>query len=110
MIESAEMQSGSLCETSLPGAPLESIVRTEDLRSRPSRAPAYENENSALVELCSALADSPRTILQTLADKVLEVLRADSAGLSLLTADEQRFYWAATAGEWEGAHRRRNAA
>ena len=50
--------------------------------------------------LASALADSPGTILQTLADKVLEVLHADSAGLSLLTKDEKRFYWAAIAGAW----------
>src|SRR5262249_8259032 len=35
-----------------------------------------------------------------LADKVLEILRADSAGLSLLTNDEKRFYWAAIAGAW----------
>jgi signal transduction histidine kinase len=58
-------------------------------------------ENSALVALTSALADSPQTILQTLADKVLEVLQADSAGLSLLTKDEKRFYWAAIAGAWQ---------
>jgi signal transduction histidine kinase/GAF domain-containing protein len=87
-------------ETSIPGAPLESILRTEELRSRPSRSPDYETENRALVALASALADSPRTILQTLADKVFEVLHADSAGLSLLTTDEKRFYWAAVAGAW----------
>jgi signal transduction histidine kinase len=52
------------------------------------------------VALCRALADSPRTILQTLADKTLEVLDADSAGLSLLTKDGGRFYWAAIAGAW----------
>lgn len=81
-------------------APLASILCTEELRDRPSRSPDREKENSALVELSSALADSPRTILQTLADKVLEVLDADSAGLSLLTKDGKRFYWAAIAGAW----------
>ena len=50
--------------------------------------------------LSARYADSPSTILQTLADKVLEVLHADSAGLSLLTKDETRFYWAAIAGAW----------
>jgi C4-dicarboxylate-specific signal transduction histidine kinase len=55
------------------------------------------------VALCSALADSPRTILQTLADEVLDVLGADSAGLSLLTKDGNKFYWAAIAGAW-GPH------
>jgi PAS domain S-box-containing protein len=87
--------------TSIPGASLESILCTEDLQRRPSRPPDYGNENRALVALASALADSPRTILQTLAEKVLEVLQADSAGLSLLTKDEKRFYWAAIAGAWQ---------
>ena len=50
--------------------------------------------------LASTLADSPSTILQTLADKVYELLHADSAGLSLLTKDETKFYWAAIAGAW----------
>src|SRR6516164_7187125 len=82
-------------------APLESILRTDELHSRPWRPPDYEAENSALVALVSALADSPHTILQTLADKVLEVLHADSAGLSLLTNDKKRFYWAAISGAWQ---------
>src|SRR5260221_241106 len=72
----------------------------EELRSRPWRPPDHTKENSTLVALVTALADSPLTILQTLVDKVLEVLRADSAGLSLLTKDEKRFYWAAIAGAW----------
>jgi PAS domain S-box-containing protein len=72
----------------------------EELRSRPWRPPDHTKENSTLVALVTALADSPHTILQTLVDKVLEVLRADSAGLSLLTKDEKRFYWAAIAGAW----------
>jgi PAS domain S-box-containing protein len=72
----------------------------EDLRRRPWRPPDHAKENSALVALVSALADSPHTILQTLADKVLEILRAESAGLSLLTKDEKRFHWAAIAGAW----------
>src|SRR5262245_60406530 len=72
----------------------------EELDRRALRPPDHTKENSALVALVSALADSPHTILQTLADKVLEILRADSAGLSLLTKDEKRFYWAAIAGAW----------
>jgi signal transduction histidine kinase len=81
-------------------APLESILCTEELRRRPSRPPDYETENHALAALVGALADSPRTILQALADKVLAILEADSAGLSLLTKDRKRFYWAAIAGAW----------
>src|ERR1700740_1661605 len=81
-------------------APLESILRTDKLHERFQRSPDYENENRALASLVQALADSPRTILQALADKVLEVLRAGSAGLSLLTKDGERFYWAVMAGLW----------
>jgi PAS domain S-box-containing protein len=88
--------------TSIPdgAVSLESILCTEELLNRPPRPPDYEKENSALVALLRALTDSPRTILQTLADKVLELLHADSAGLSLVTKDEKRFYWAAIAGAW----------
>ena len=80
---------------------LESILRTDELHRRPRRSPDYERETSALTALVKALADSPSTILQILADKVLGVLEADSAGLSLLTSDEKRFYWAAIAGAWK---------
>src|SRR5579884_1824344 len=81
--------------------PLESILLTEQLEQRPSRPPQLEAEHGALTALMQALADSPRTILQVLADKVLEVLQADSAGLSLLTEEGDRFYWAAIAGMWK---------
>jgi PAS domain S-box-containing protein len=80
--------------------PLEAVLRTEQLWKRPSRAPDYEAESRALASLVQALADDPRTILQALADKTLEVLSAGSAGLSLLARDGERFYWAAIAGQW----------
>ena len=83
-----------------PRVPLESILRTEQLHARSSRAPDYEAESRALAGLVQALADSPRTVLQTLADKALEFLQAGSAGLSLLTREGERFYWAAIAGAW----------
>ena len=103
MKESTRSGSDPAVEASIPEGlvPLESVLRTEELRRRPSRAPEHEMENRALFALSSALADSPHTILQTLADKILEVLNADSAGLSLLTKDEKRFYWAAIAGAWQ---------
>lgn len=70
--------------TLVGAAPLDSILCTEELLRRPSRPIDHEKENSALSAMVCALADSPHTILQTLADKILEVLQADSAGLSLL--------------------------
>src|SRR5215510_13241071 len=96
-------------EDSIPeaGASLESILCTEELHRRTSRPPDYEKENRALVKLMSALADSPTTILQTLAETILDITQCDSAGLSLLTKDGktpdvcgQRFYWPAIAGMW----------
>jgi PAS domain S-box-containing protein len=101
VIESATSKTELPIEASIPASSLESILCTEELRRRPRRPPDYTKENSALVALISALTDSPHTILQTLADKVLEVLHTDSAGLSLLTKDEKRFYWAAIAGAWQ---------
>jgi PAS domain S-box-containing protein len=90
-------------DASIPdgAVPLKSILCTEELHRRPWRPPDYGKENRALVAMASALADSPRTILQTLAEKVLEGLQAGSAGLSLLTKDDKRFYWAAIAGAWQ---------
>ena len=83
--------------------PLESILCTGELKRRPARSPDYEQESRALVALAEALAESPRTILQTLADTILNVCRAGSAGISLLTKEDggQRFYWPAIAGEWK---------
>ena len=74
-------------DSSVPAASLESILCTEELQRRPSRPPDYEKENQALVKLVSALADSPTTILQTLAETILDITQCDSAGLSLLTRD-----------------------
>jgi len=83
--------------------PLESILCTEELDNRPSRAPEFEKESRALVTLTQALSDSPQTILQTLADTILDILRCGSAGISLLTTDDggKRFYWPAIAGTWK---------
>jgi PAS domain S-box-containing protein len=88
-------------ETHVSGAPLESILCTEELHRRPSRPPDYEKENGALVKLVSALADSPSTIFQTLVETILDVTESDSAGISLLTEDGKRFYWPAIAGLWK---------
>lgn len=81
--------------------PLEAILSTEELNRRPGRTPDYETENSALAELVQSLGNSPRMILQTLADTMLRVFKAGSAGVSLLSIDEKRFEWVAIAGAWK---------
>jgi len=94
-------------ESPHPIVSLESILCTEQLQRRPSRPPDYEKENRALVKLVSALADSPSTIFNTLAETIRDITQCDSAGLSLLTRDGktphvegQRFYWPAICGMW----------
>ena len=82
---------------------LESILCTDELKRRPSRPPDYKKESQALVKLAQALADSPRTILQTLVDTMLDVFDAGSTGISLLTKEDggKCFYWPAIAGKWK---------
>ena len=89
--------------TMLPSdiVPFESVLCTEEFARRPSRQPDYRAEILALMALAQALAHSPGTILQTLAEKIMEVVKADSAGISLLTKDDKRFYWPAIAGMWK---------
>src|SRR5499425_1111349 len=107
LTQSPSSENSAPLDYSIPEASLESILCTEELQRRPSRPPDYEKENRALVALVSALADSPRTILQTLAETILDITQCDSAGLSLLTRDGkrpdvsgQRFYWPAIVGKW----------
>ena len=109
MTEYPGARSGAPIESPIPvgAVPLKSILYTEELHRRPSRPANYEEENRALVKLASALADSPSTIFQTLAETILRITRCDSAGLSLLTTDGRtpdvggnRFYWPAIAGMW----------
>jgi two-component sensor histidine kinase len=81
--------------------PLDAIVCTQQLWLRPRRLPDYETESRAFSRLAAALASSPTTILQALADAILDVFKADSAGVSLLTPDEKNFHWPAIAGCWK---------
>lgn len=92
--------------SSLPGlgvgpVSLESVLATEDLSQRPVRPPDHQTENRALTALAKALTDSPDTMLQTLAETILEVLQAGSAGISPLDEDGKRFYCPAIAGAWK---------
>ena len=80
---------------------LEAVLCTEELHRRPARAPDYETENRLLRALTQALVDSPSTILQVLAEKILEGLGADSAGVSILAEDNKNFFWPAVAGAWQ---------
>jgi PAS domain S-box-containing protein len=81
---------------------LDSILCTEELTRRPWRPPEFEKENRALIALIQAMVDSPKDILQTLADTICENLGCGSAGISLLSSDGgTRFYWPAISGIWK---------
>ena len=105
MIEHTERKGDAANGTRIPegSVPLESILCTKELQLRPARPADHEKENRALVVLAKALADSPRTVLQSLADIMLDVFDAGSAGISLLTKEDggKRFYWPAIAGKWK---------
>src|SRR5580704_6578849 len=80
---------------------LESVLSTDELNVRPSRPPDYETENRALLAIAQHMADSPRIILQKLVEVALEICRAGSAGVSLLSEESGDFYWPAVAGAWK---------
>jgi signal transduction histidine kinase len=80
---------------------LESVLTTEELKTRPSRPPDYQTESRALLELAQHMADSPRVILQKLAEVALDICHAGSAGVSLVSEESGDFYWPAIAGAWK---------
>src|ERR1700678_3418201 len=82
-------------------ASLDSILITDELNSRPIRLPDYEAENHALLAIAQHMADSPRSTLQKLVEVALEICRADSAGVSLVSKETGDFYWPAVAGAWK---------
>ena len=57
-------------------AALESVLRTHELNTRPSRLPDYQTENHALLAIAQHMADSPQTTLQKLVEVALEQLLA----------------------------------
>jgi PAS domain S-box-containing protein len=82
-MEGVEMTGGGTHSVDAVDAPTAST-----LAGRPSRAPDYQVENRALVALAREMADNPSTVLQKVADLVMELCRAGSAGVSILEADE----------------------
>ena len=76
-------------------------MSTGELSTRPSQPPDYEAENRVLLAIAQHTADSPRTALQKLAEVALEICRADSAGVSLISVKTGDFYWPAVAGVWK---------
>ena len=70
--------------------PLEAVITTAELNQRPSRPADHAAVNNALVALMQEMVNSPRTILQRLADTALGLCQAHSAGISLLKDEDGR--------------------
>lgn len=86
-----------------PDSGVDSVIITDELKRRASRAPDFASENRVLLKLAKTMALDPRRVLQELVDSARELCRAGSAGISLLDpgqsdADPQ-FRWVATSGE-----------
>ncbi len=91
--------SGTVFENQ-PAVGLDSIISTPVLTARLTRAPNHVAENEALIALAEKLASSPNGFLQKLAETALALCHAQTAGVSLVQSDGERFYWPALAGVW----------
>jgi GAF domain-containing protein len=90
-----------------PACSLESVIATDELSRRSSRIANKAAESQAELELTLELARSPQDFFQKLANTVLKLTPADSAGVSILDEVKGRFVWPAVAGGlspylWEG--------
>ncbi|AGP38016.1 GAF domain-containing protein [Sorangium cellulosum] len=83
-----------------PGVRIEEMLAAEALALRPSRLPDHAAENRALIALAAAMAGSLEDVLPKLASLLVELCRADSAGVSVLEMEDGRevFRWVAVAG------------
>jgi signal transduction histidine kinase len=80
-----------------PIATLEEIDILPEFESRPQRVANYAREHEAMSALALEMAENPHNILQRLTELALELCRADTVGISILTGDV--FRWDALAGE-----------
>ena len=77
------------------------------LEAQPQQSPSYVNASadiSAMVALATALNEAPHTVCQLLAGSVLTLLKAGSAGVSVLSTQSDGAVlvsWPAIAGRWQ---------
>ena len=72
---------------------VDDVLITEELERRPRRAPDDAAENRAMAALARQLAADPHGVPRTLAELVLELCDAGSAGISLLEEQDGRRYF-----------------
>jgi len=83
-------------------ASLDDVLITQELARRPARAPDYRAQSRALTLLGRELVTNPRGVTQRLAELVLQLCRAGSAGISVLEPGPHGdvFRWTAVAGDY----------
>ena len=81
-------------------ASLDEVLITAELARRVAHAPDFAAENRALALLATEMASQPHRVLHKLAELVMTLCDADSAGISILESDgaSESFRWHATAG------------
>ena len=77
------------------------VLITAEIAQRPTRAPDYETQVEAFEFLATKLNGAPEDALQALADTVVRLCRAGSAGISV-SRDTDDLEWVVTAGLWAG--------
>lgn len=77
---------------------LESVIATEQLEQRKSRAPDLTGEAEATLHLLRDMAKKPEAFFEKLVHSVIEFSVADSAGISLLVEEQGKFVWPAVTG------------
>lgn len=82
--------------------PLETVLKTDALRRRSTRAASLTDENDAFHRLSLKLLNSPVEQLQAYLECALTLCNADSAGISLLetAGGITQFRWVALAGHY----------
>jgi len=83
---------------------LDDVLITGELAQRAARAPDFAAENRALAALAAEMANQPHGVLQKLAELIVELCHADSAGISILEpgGEHGQFRWHAAAGAFAG--------
>ena len=79
---------------------LDEVLITDELGRRAKRAPDYAAENRAMAALNREMAANPHGVLQKLAELIVDLCGADSAGISILEHDGENpvFRWRAASG------------
>jgi signal transduction histidine kinase len=80
--------------------PLDSVIATGELATRPARAPDSDRENQALLQLAVEMGHPSRHVLQRAAEVALGLCSGGTAGVSIIEHREgkERFRWHAVAG------------